>query len=137
VERSLEWVLAGKPVMEVETWPIDWRVEKYAIELSRVELYSRIDKRVENMMIDGLWAEASSLYDFRELNALQTVGYREIFACLDGLWSKEVAIEKIKQHTRNYAKRQITWFKKDLEIKWVKSGNQEDMAKELSASQGN
>jgi tRNA dimethylallyltransferase len=86
---------------------------KYKIlNLPRAELYERINKRVDQMITDGLEDEARSLIAFRDLPALQTVGYKEFFDCFDGKCTRDEAIEKIKQHTRNYAKRQITWFKR-------------------------
>jgi tRNA dimethylallyltransferase len=75
-------------------------------------LYQRINERVDNMMAQGLEEEAKAVYPFKELTALQTVGYKELFDYFDGICNREEAIEKIKQHTRNYAKRQITWFKR-------------------------
>ena len=83
------------------------------IDLPRPVLYDRINHRVDIMMSEGLLEEARKLYPFRHLNALQTVGYTELFAHFDGQLSLEEAIDKIKQHTRNYAKRQTTWFKKN------------------------
>lgn len=80
------------------------------MEMPREELYSRINNRVEHMMEEGLEKEARSLLSYRMLPALQTVGYKELFDFFDGKCSREDAVEKIKQHTRNYAKRQITWF---------------------------
>jgi tRNA dimethylallyltransferase len=82
------------------------------LNLPRAELYERINKRVDQMITDGLEDEARSLIAFRDLPALQTVGYKEFFDCFDGKCTRDEAIEKIKQHTRNYAKRQITWFKR-------------------------
>jgi tRNA dimethylallyltransferase len=82
------------------------------LNLPRAELYERINKRVDQMITDGLEDEARSLIAFRDLPALQTVGYKEFFDCFDGKCKRDEAIEKIKQHTRNYAKRQITWFKR-------------------------
>ena len=78
----------------------------------REELYERINRRVDKMIEDGLEDEVRSLVDYKNLPALQTVGYKEFFEYFDGNYTKEEAIEKIKQHTRNYAKRQVTWFKK-------------------------
>ncbi len=86
-------------------------IDYYAIDMNREQLYNRINKRVDLMMDAGLYAEVQSLHQFEEIKALQTVGYKELFAHLNGQWSLEKSIEKIKQHTRNYAKRQITWFK--------------------------
>ncbi|WP_118950568.1 tRNA (adenosine(37)-N6)-dimethylallyltransferase MiaA [Taibaiella helva] len=91
---------------------------KIALELPRQELYHRIDRRVDQMMIDGLWEEAETLYPMRRLKNLQTVGYSELFDCFDGRISKSEAIALIKQHSRNYAKRQLTWFRKDKDYHW-------------------
>jgi tRNA dimethylallyltransferase len=82
------------------------------IDLPREELYNRINLRVDKMIQNGLEEEVRSLVAYKDLPALQTVGYKEFFEYFDGHYTKEEAIEKIKQHTRNYAKRQITWFKK-------------------------
>ncbi len=82
------------------------------LDTEREKLYQRINKRVDQMVSDGLEAEAKSLYPNKQLNALQTVGYQEFFDFFDGKISKEEAIESIKQNTRRFAKRQITWFKK-------------------------
>jgi tRNA dimethylallyltransferase len=89
------------------------------MELPREELYHRINKRVEMMMEAGLLDEVRQLYPIRHLKNLQTVGYTELFDFLDGQCSLDVAVEKIKQNTRNYAKRQITWFKKMPGITWL------------------
>jgi len=82
------------------------------MELPRPELYARIDARVEAMIEAGLEEEARALWPFRHLPALRTVGYEEFFDYFEGLISREEAIDKIKQHSRNYAKRQATWFRK-------------------------
>lgn len=89
----------------------------YAISMPREALYARINTRVDNMMKEGLFEEAESLFDFQEIKALQTVGYKELFAHLNGEHSMQKAIDKIKQHTRNYAKRQLTWFKNQGQFK--------------------
>jgi len=89
------------------------------LELPKEELHANINSRVEKMINDGLVEEVRSLQGYREVNALQTVGYSEIFEHLDGKISLEAAIEEIKKNTRRYAKRQMTWFKKDKEINWV------------------
>lgn len=88
------------------------------LELPRNELYERINARVDAMMAAGLLDEVKKLMPYRHLNALQTVGYRELFEYLDGGISLEKAVEKIKQNTRHYAKRQLTWFKADTSIIW-------------------
>lgn len=86
--------------------------------MERPLLYARINKRVDQMMQLGLLDEVKEVLPFREMNALKTVGYRELFDYLNGKVSLEEAIEKIKVNSRRYAKRQLTWFKKDLEIQW-------------------
>lgn len=90
----------------------DFKIKKTILELPREELYERINKRVDVMMEMGLLKEVESLYPYKHLKNLQTVGYSELFDYLDGNYSLEEAIDKIKQHTRNYAKRQMTWFRK-------------------------
>jgi tRNA dimethylallyltransferase len=91
---------------------------KIGLELPKEQLYQNINTRVDNMMRDGQEAEAKSLQLYKQLNALQTVGYKELFEYFDGTISLNEAIIKIKLNTRHYAKRQLTWFKKDPEIKW-------------------
>jgi tRNA dimethylallyltransferase len=91
---------------------------KIGLDLPRQQLYRRIDERVLQMMDQGLEEEARSLLRWRHLSALQTVGYQEMFQYFDGSISRERAIELIQQHSRNYAKRQLTWFRRDPDIKW-------------------
>lgn len=91
---------------------------KIGLERPRQELYERINKRMDLMLSQGLLQEAQSLYPYRMHNALQTVGYREIFDYLEGKQDWENTIRLLKQNSRHYAKRQITWFKKDTEITW-------------------
>ena len=98
-----------------------YNVVKYAIDIPREQLYENINSRVDRMMKDGLMEEVRSLYPYRHLNALQTVGYTELFEHLDGKMSVDEAVNKIKQNTRNYAKRQMTWFRKDKGIVWITS----------------
>lgn len=88
------------------------------LEADRNVMYDRINQRVDIMMNEGLLAEAKKLYPQKELNALQTVGYRELFSYFDGEISLEFAIEEIKKNTRRFAKRQLTWFKRDAKTKW-------------------
>ncbi len=90
----------------------DFNIENINLEIPRDELYKRINHRVDVMMQHGFLQEAESLFAYRHLNALQTVGYKELFEYLDGKISLDSAIELIKQNTRHYAKRQITWFKR-------------------------
>ena len=123
--RALEVKLStGKSIIEFQTKQKkerDFNIIKIGLELPREELYKRINKRVDVMMKDGLLGEVKSLQKFKGLNALQTVGYRELFGHIEGDISLADAIEIIKINTRHYAKRQITWFKKDEEIKWLPS----------------
>ncbi|MGZ5248509.1 MAG: tRNA (adenosine(37)-N6)-dimethylallyltransferase, partial [Flavitalea sp.] len=98
----------------------DFQIIKIALNLPKEELQRNINTRVDQMVAAGLEAEAKSLIEFQHLNALQTVGYREWFDHFNGLMSKEAAIERIKINTRQYAKRQITWFKKDEKFEWMK-----------------
>jgi tRNA dimethylallyltransferase len=96
----------------------DFGIIKIGLERTRDDLYSRINSRVDDMMKMGLEEEARLLYRFRNLNALNTVGYRELFDFFDEKISREKAIELIKRNSRRYAKRQITWWGKDKDIKW-------------------
>ena len=105
---------------------------KTGLELPRELLYERINHRVDQMMAQGLLAEAEKLYPYRDLKNLQTVGYTEIFDYIDGKYALPEAVDKIKQHTRNYAKRQMTWFKKDKEITWFQADDKDVVAKILS-----
>ncbi len=122
--RALELHLAGnKPQHELRNQKKTVRpfeVVKIGLELDREELYQRIDSRMDVMIASGLFEEAERFYPKRNLNALQTVGYREIFDFLDHQYDKEEAVRLLKRNTRRYAKRQLTWFKRDAEIKWFK-----------------
>lgn len=95
-------------------------IVKIGIDLPREVLYDRIDRRVDQMLADGLEAEARALYPYRALNALQTVGYREFFDYFDGRIGYDEAVELIKRNSRRYAKRQLTWFRRDPEIRWFR-----------------
>lgn len=97
----------------------DFEIKKYALLWDRQALIDRIDKRVDMMMEQGLLAEAKALYPKRHLNALNTVGYKELFAYFDGLCTLEEAVEQIKIHTRQYAKRQMTWLRKGTSYQWI------------------
>ncbi len=92
---------------------------KIGLQLPREDLYSRINNRVDEMINEGLLKEVEKLLPYKDLNALQTVGYTELFNYFENKISLDRAIELIKQNTRHYAKRQLTWFKKDEEIKWL------------------
>ena len=96
----------------------DFQIKKIGLNLPRPELYARINQRVDQMMEYGLLEEVKSMQAWRHLNALQTVGYTELFNYLDGETSLERAVELIKQNTRHYAKRQLTWFQKENDTEW-------------------
>lgn len=96
-----------------------FRIIKIGLERPREELYDRINRRVKQMMDEGLLEEAKAVYSKRALNSLQTVGYRELFAYFDGEYDLDRAVELIQQNTRHYAKRQLTWFRRDKEIHWL------------------
>lgn len=122
VVRALEVCLqTGRPYSAQRTGvrrERPFRIIKIGVNLPREVLYDRINRRVDAMVAEGLEAEARRLYPHRELNALQTVGYREFFDCFDGRVTRDEAVELIKRNTRRYAKRQLTWFRRDPEIRW-------------------
>ena len=95
-----------------------FRIVKIGLNRDRNELYNRINARVDAMMEQGLLHEAESLYNQRQLNALNTVGYKEMFDYMDGRWSLDEAVERMKGNTRRYARKQLTWFKRDEEVRW-------------------
>ena len=122
VVRALEVCLqTGRPYSEQRLGTRrerPFRTLKIGVELPREVLYERIDRRVDRMLDEGLVDEARRLYPHRALNALQTVGYRELFDWFEGRTTYEEAVELIKRNTRRYAKRQMTWFRRDTEIHW-------------------
>ena len=105
---------------------VPYKITKIALERERHSLYSRINHRVDEMMRLGLEDEARSLLDFKQLNALQTVGYKELFDYFEGKTSKDEAVELIKRNTRHYAKKQESWFRRDISTIWM---NAEDLEK--------
>ncbi|MCB0763755.1 MAG: tRNA (adenosine(37)-N6)-dimethylallyltransferase MiaA [Flavobacteriales bacterium] len=117
VIRALEvCLITGRPFSSQRTTPSDRddvQIVRLAMDLPRSELYQRIDQRVNDMLRDGLVEEVRSLLPFRGVNALRTVGYRELFAHFEGTLTLDEAIASIKQHTRNFAKRQLTWLRRD------------------------
>ncbi len=121
--RALEVLNAtGKSILVFRTAQKKQRsfnIVKIGLEMPKELLTDRINARVDQMVQDGLMEEVQSVLPYRNKPALQTVGYKEVFDYLEGNISKEEAIIQIKQHTRQYAKRQMTWFKKDPEIKWI------------------
>lgn len=102
-----------------------FRIIQVGLIRNREELYARINKRVDQMMADGLLDEARRVYPFRRHNSLNTVGYKELFNYLSGEWTLDLAVEKIKRNTRIYARKQITWFKRDPAITWFHPGDEE------------
>ena len=111
----------------------DFNIIKIGLELPRLELCNRINERVDKMMEAGLMDEVKSLLPFKHLSALQTVGYKEVFEYLQGDITLAEAIEKIKKNTRHYAKRQMTWFKKDKEFIWFHPGEIENMIRLITS----
>ena len=95
-----------------------FRIVKIGLNRDRDTIYQRINTRVDQMMADGLLDEARSLYHLRHLNALNTVGYKEMFTYMDGTWTLEEAVERMKGNTRRYARKQLTWYKKDPQVVW-------------------
>lgn len=113
--------MTGKPYSTFRTNTIKsrpFRIIKIGLTRDREELYDRINRRVDMMMEEGLLEEARRVYPFRTLNALNTVGYKELFNYFSGEWTLDLAIEKIKRNSRVYARKQMTWFKHDPEIHW-------------------
>ena len=123
IMRALEVVLSsGNSIITYHTGEKksrDFNIVKIALELPRNELYDRINVRVDDMIKMGLVEEANGLKDFSHLNALQTVGNRELFEYFDNKISLEDAVALIKQNSRHYAKRQLTWFRKDTSFHWM------------------
>jgi tRNA dimethylallyltransferase len=109
-----------------------FRIVRIGLNRERDELYQRINSRVDQMMTEGLLDEARSLYDKRSNNALNTVGYKEMFAYLDSTWTLDEAIERMKGNTRRYARKQLTWFRRDTEMQWFHPKQQEDILNYIS-----
>lgn len=97
----------------------EFEIIKFGLDHPRKELYDRIDQRMDKMIANGLFDEAANLYPFKHMNALQTVGYQEIFDFMDEKYDRDEAIRLLKRNSRRYAKRQLTWFKRDKLINWV------------------
>jgi tRNA dimethylallyltransferase len=128
VIRALEvFETTGKPYSSYRKSASNKRsfhIIKFGLSLPREALYSRINQRVDEMVKQGLIGEVKSLLPYRQLNALNTVGYSEVFDYFDGKTDLNTAIDLVKQNTRRFAKRQMTWFRKDKEIIWVKADSQ-------------
>lgn len=110
-----------------ERKPRPFQIVKIGLRRERQELFERINERVDTMMAGGLLDEAHRLYPFRKENALNTVGYKELFCYFDGEWELPFAVEKIKKNTRDYAKKQMTWFAHDDEIKWFHPSQRDEI----------
>jgi len=127
--KALEiFYMTGKPYSEFLTNPKkerNFNIIKIVLNKAREELYQQINQRVDMMMETGLLDEARNLYPLRKLNALNTVGYKELFEYFDNKITLKQAIDKIKQNTRHYAKRQITWFKRNNDYTWFDATNKE------------
>lgn len=120
--------ITGKPFSDIRTGQKKERpfnILKIGLTRPREELYERINERVEQMMADGLLDEAKQFYRYRQLNTLNTVGYKELYEYMDGNWSLEFAVNMIKQDSRRYAKRQMTWFNRDKEVYWFHPNDEE------------
>ncbi len=114
----------------------NFKIIKIGLEMRREELYERINRRVDSMVEKGLEEEARQLFEFRDLNALKSVGYTEFFDFFEEKITRERAIELIKRNTRRYAKRQMTWWSRDQEIRWFSPGNLEGIIKYISDNVG-
>lgn len=123
VIRALEvCIVSGRPFSSFKTGgrrSRSFQIEKVGLTSPREELYSRIDRRVLNMMDEGLVEEVRSLLPYRNCQALQTVGYKEVFEYLDNKIPLEEAVRLIQRNTRHYAKKQLTWWRRDPDIKWI------------------
>ena len=113
-----------------------FNIIKIGLERPREELYDRINLRMDQMIAEGLFDEAEKLYLFKDLNALQTVGYSEIFGFLDGEYDREEAVRILKRNSRRYAKRQMTWFKRDSEFVWFSAENKGEVIDYLERRHG-
>lgn len=114
--------------------PRPFNIKKIGLTLPREQLYERINMRVDQMMAHGLLDEARQLLPHRHLNALNTVGYKEMFAYLDGTWTLTEAVERMKGNTRRYARKQLTWFKKDTQVKWFSTDDKDNIIKYIQAA---
>ena len=110
-----------------------FHIIKIGLTRDREELYDRINRRVDIMMQDGLLEEARSVYTYKHLNSLNTVGYKEMFKYLDGEWTLDFAIEKIKQNSRIYSRKQMTWFKRDTDIAWFLPEQQKEIMQHIES----
>ena len=110
-----------------------FQIIKIGLNRDREELYHRINVRVDKMMAQGLLDEVRAMNEYRNVNALNTVGYKELFNYLDGLWTLDEAVERIKGNTRRYARKQLTWFKRDLQMRWFHPDDIQNMLTYISS----
>ena len=123
-------VMTGKPYSSFRTQEKKvrpFRIIKIGLTRPREELYKRINRRVDKMMKDGLLEEAKEMYPKREVNALNTVGYKELFEYMKGKFTLHEAVERIKGNTRRYARKQLTWYKKDEQIRWFHPDDKDEI----------
>lgn len=113
-----------------------FNILKIGLRREREELYERINRRVDLMMEEGLLEEAKRVYPYRSLNSLNTVGYKELFKFLDGEWELPFAIEKVKQNSRIYSRKQMTWFKRDADITWFHPDQETEIMEYISRQIG-
>ena len=129
--RALEIIRGtGKPFssfLSKNTKKRDFETIKIGLTLERSKIYDRINRRVDIMMEDGLLDEVKDLYDLKGLNALNTVGYSELFNYLDEVWELDFAVAEIKKNTRRFAKRQLTWYRKDEHLTWFNPNEKEEV----------
>ncbi len=128
--------MTGKPFTSFRTNSMKerpFRIVKFGLRRERENLFARINARVDKMMEDGLLDEARRVYPLRKLNALNTVGYKEMFKVIAGEWELPMAVERMKKNTRVYAKKQLTWMRKDPDIHWIQLDNisQEDVTQQI------
>ncbi len=119
LEISLEAGVPYSSLLTGEKKPRPFEIVKFAIDYPREELFSRINRRVEEMMDNGLIEEARKVYPRRHLNSLNTVGYKELFVYFDGEWDLPTAVARIQKNTRVYAKKQLTWLRRDPSVIWL------------------
>lgn len=130
-------LMAGKPYSELRTnskKERNFNIVKIGLNREREELYERINKRVDMMIEEGLVEEAKSVFEYRHYNSLNTVGYKELFEHFEGSISLEKAIELIKRNSRRYAKRQLSWFRRDKEIQWFHPDQETEVMEFLKKS---
>ncbi len=130
-------IMTGKPYSSLRTNSVKQRpfeIVRFGLTRPREQLYDRINARVDQMVEKGLVEEARSFYPYKHLNSLNTVGYKELFKHFDGDCTLEFAIDKIKQHSRNYARKQLSWFNRSDDIHWIDLSDDTVDAKEVILS---